>query len=79
MAPPDEKTALAAVKSVQVLDGATLEKRVREEVGDPLLAMFSLLAKNLSPKDDDPAIAKKVHVMVLAYLIRGELESGKKR
>jgi hypothetical protein len=75
MLPPDEKTALEAVKRVQSLSGPELEKRVHAEIGDPMLAMFVLLAKNLSPEDDDQAIGKKVHTMILAYLIRGELSA----
>jgi hypothetical protein len=74
MLPPDEAKGLEVVKKIQSLSGPDLEKRVRAEVGDPLLAMFSLLAKSTAaPGDDDHAIARKVHLMVLAYLIRGEL------
>jgi hypothetical protein len=77
MLPPDEQTGLAAVKTVQSLSGPELEKRVRAEVGDPMLAFFSLLAKSVAPEEDDHAIAKRVHLMILAYLIRGELQSAK--
>jgi hypothetical protein len=74
MFPPDEAKGLEVVKKIQSLNGPDLEKRVRAEVGDPMLAFFSLLAKSTAaPGDDDQAIAKKVHLMVLAYLIRGEL------
>ena len=74
MFPPDEATGLEVVKKIQSLNGPDLEKRVRAEVGDPMLAFFSLLAKSTAgPGDDDHTIAKKVHLMVLAYLIRGEL------
>jgi hypothetical protein len=74
MFPPDEAKGLEVVKKIQSLNGPDLEKRVRAEVGDPMLAFFSLLAKSTAaPGDDDHAIAKKVHLMVLAYLIRGEL------
>lgn len=76
MLPPDEKTALAAAKKVQVLNGPELERRVRLEVGDPLLAIFALLAKSIEPTADDPAIARRVHGMVLAYLVRGELDGA---
>jgi hypothetical protein len=73
MVPPDEQSALAAAKKVQVLNGPALEKRVREEVGDPMLAIFALLAKNIEPQADDAAIARRVQGIVLAYLIRGTL------
>jgi hypothetical protein len=73
MPAPDEASALAAVKAVQSLSGPDFEKRVRTEVGDPLLAMFSLLAKNVAPSDDDRAIAEKVQLMLLSYLVREEL------
>jgi hypothetical protein len=77
MLPPDEQAGLAAVKKIQSLSGPDLEKRVRAEVGDPMLAFFSLLAKSAAPEDDDHAVAKKVHLMILAYLVRGELHGGK--
>lgn len=73
MPAPDEAAALAAVKAVQSLAGPDFEKRVRAEVGDPLLAMFSLLAKSVAPSDDDRAIAQKVQLMLLSYLVREEL------
>jgi hypothetical protein len=75
MAAPDEARALAAVRKVQSLSGWEIEKRVRAAVGDPLMAMFALLAKSVAPSDDDHEIAKKVHLMVLAYLVREELNN----
>ena len=74
MSPPDEATALAAVQKVQRLNGFELEKCVRAEIGDPLLAMFSLLAQSIGPRDDQE-VTRIVHAMVLAYLIRGELDN----
>ena len=78
MLPPDEPTGLAVVQKIQSLNGPQLEQRVRAEVGDPMLAFFALLAKSTSPQDDDAQIARKVHLMVLAYLIRGELHGSPK-
>ena len=78
MFPPDEQTGLAAVQKIQALSGPDLEKRVRAEIGDPMLAFFALLAKSTSPGEDDHAIAKKVHLMILSYLIRGELQGSAK-
>jgi hypothetical protein len=75
MAAPDEATALAAVRKVQNLSGRDIETRVRAEVGDPLIAMFALLAKSVAPSDNDSETAKKVHLMVLAYLVREELNN----
>ena len=79
MAAPNEATALEAVKLVQSLTGAELEKRVRAEIGDPLLAMFALLAKSVSNTDDDREIAKKVQLMIIAYLVHEELGKAKKQ
>lgn len=76
MSAPDEAAALAVVRKVQSLGGSELEKRVRTEVGDPMLALFSLLAKSIGPPNDDQEVARKVHAMILAYLIRGELDSS---
>jgi hypothetical protein len=76
MTAPHEKAALRAVKSVQELNGPELESRVRAEVGDPLLAMFALMAKHGAPTDDERATAQKVQLMVLAYLSRAEVDRG---
>ncbi len=76
MTAPHEKAALRAVKSVQELNGPELEARVRAEVGDPLLAMFALMAKHGAPTDDERATAQKVQLMVLAYLSRAEVDRG---
>jgi hypothetical protein len=77
MPAPDEAHALAAVKRVQSLSGPDLEKRVRAEIGDPLLAMFSLLAKNVAPTASDQDIAQRVHLMILAYLVREDLSKAR--
>jgi len=74
MSAPTEQAALKAVKLVQSLNGPELEARVRSEVGDPLLAMFALLAKHGAPSDDERATAQKVQLMVLGYLARGEID-----
>ena len=76
MTAPHEKAALRAVKSVQELNGPELESRVRAEVGDPLLAMFALMAKHGAPTDDERATPQKVQLMVLAYLSRAEVDRG---
>lgn len=77
MPAPDEAAALAAVKTVQALSGPEMEKRVRAEIGDPLLAMFSLLAKSTASEgDSERSIAQKVQLMIMAYLIRDELPAA---
>jgi hypothetical protein len=77
MAAPDEKTALEAVKKIQSMSGADIEKAVRAQLGDPLLAMFALLAQNVSPGDDERETAKKVQLMIIAYLVHDELNRKK--
>lgn len=70
---PDEKRALAAVQRVQALEADELDRRITEEIGNPLLGMFGALAKSISDDESARATAERVHLMVLAFLIRGEL------
>lgn len=65
----DEDQAIEALKRVQGLSPEQFEKALHDEVGQPVLAVFNALARTLHPGDDDDAIAKKLHLMMLAYLM----------
>jgi len=67
--PPDEATAKKAVDKVAALNGPALDARITGEIGDAVLAFFSAFSKKVMGKHDD----KNVQLMVLAYLLRGEL------
>jgi hypothetical protein len=74
MLPPDEKTALEAMKRVQGMSAHEIAKRMKDEVGDPMLAMFQLMAQTLTPDGAPNELTNRVvHLMVLAYTVRGEV------
>lgn len=73
VSPPDEATARKAVDAVAVLNGAALDARIGSEVGDNVMAFFPALANRVMPEQGTAALAGKVHLMVLAYLLRGDL------
>jgi hypothetical protein len=60
--------------AVERLSGAEIDRRISAEIGDAALAAFAGMVRARHPGDGDPAVAQKVHLMVLAYLMRGELE-----
>ena len=62
------------MKKVQGLNAQALNGRIDAEVGDPMLAVFSALVRSLFPKDDDGEVARKVHLMVLGYLLKSEVQ-----
>jgi hypothetical protein len=74
MGAPDENGAIEAMKTVQAFSAKALNARIDREVGDPMLGVFSALAGALFPDDSREARAKKVHLMVLGYLLRCEVE-----
>lgn len=65
----DEAQALEALKRVQALSAEEFERALHDDVGQPILSIFNALARALHPGDDDDAIAKKLHLMMLAYLM----------
>ena len=78
MAAPDEAQVLATLKSVQELTANQLDGLVTSEVGTPLLGAFSALASAAGPEDDATARARKVHLLVMGYLMRGHLQGDLK-
>jgi hypothetical protein len=73
--PASVDSALEAMKTVQALDGRSLEARIQADIGTPMMAVFTSLARSMFPEDDDEVVARKVHLMVLAYLLKGEVGS----
>lgn len=63
------------MKAVQALSARELDGRIDELVGDPMLASFAAFVRAVYPDDPREERAKKVHLMVLAYLMRCEVES----
>ncbi len=73
VSPPNEATARKAVDAVANLHGANLDQRIGAEVGDVVLAFFSAFASNVMPEPGADVLSRKVQLMVLAYLLRGDL------
>lgn len=70
MAAPNDTEALNALKRVQALTPEDFERALHGEIGQPMIAIFNALARAMHPQDDDDAIAKKLHLMMLAYLMK---------
>ncbi len=71
----DQSQVVRALTAVGQLNATELDQRIEAEMGDQVLAALSALAqsqqKGPNPSGDP---TRTVHLMVLAYLIRGELE-----
>lgn len=76
MSPPDAKRAIAAMQTVQNLSGDELDLRISREAGDHVLAAFSATARALAPDDPPHETARKVQLLLMGYLIRGELDGS---
>lgn len=74
MAAPSEKRALAAMQKVQALDAEGLDALITREIGDPMLGVFSALARAMAPEGRTEEVHRSVHLMVLSWLMRAELE-----
>lgn len=69
MPAPTEDEALAALKRVQTLAPEQFERALNDEVGHPMVSLFNALVRAMHPQDDDDAVAKKLHLMMLAWLM----------
>jgi hypothetical protein len=69
MTAPTDEQALAALKRVQALTPEEFERALNEDVGHAMVSLFNALARAMHPQDDDDAIAKKLHLMMLAWLM----------
>jgi hypothetical protein len=74
--PPSEAAAKKAIDLVSSLDGAALDQRITDEIGDAVLAFFSAFSGKVIPGIDPDSRAKTVQLMVLAYLARRELQEA---
>ena len=74
MAAPGEQKVLAALKVVQNLDARQLDDAISRELGNPMLGVLDSLARALLPDLSDDKRHRTVHLMVLSYLMRAEVE-----
>ena len=74
MSVPNEASALQALKTVQSLTGPDLQARIEEDVGTPMLGVLDSLAKAVFPDAKLEQHHRTVHLMVLSYLMRCEVE-----
>lgn len=70
----DEKSALHALQAVQSLSASEIDALVTSEIGTPMLGVFSALARAFGPSDHEEEVARRVHLMVLGYLLHREAE-----
>jgi hypothetical protein len=73
---PSEAVARKAIDKVSGLDGAALDERISDEIGDAMMAFFNAFSMKVMPKLDSEARVKTVQLMVLAYLARRELTAS---
>jgi hypothetical protein len=73
MTAPSEDHAIEALKKVQALSGAELDGLIDAEIGNSMLGVFQAIATAMFP-EDPKGLSKRVHLMVLAYLLRCEVE-----
>lgn len=66
---PDEARALAALRAVQELPTEAFEKALTDEIGAPMIQVMNAVVRALHPKDDDDAVHKKLHLMMVSYLL----------
>jgi len=74
LAAPDEARAVAALEKVQALSAEELDALITREIGNPMLGVFSALAKAVNPGGDREEVFRAVHLMVLSYALRVETE-----
>jgi hypothetical protein len=74
MKPVDSAGALDALQTVQSMTAAQVGAGVDGEIGGDLLGVLHALARASAPDADDEDVARRVHLMVLAWLLRGHVE-----
>lgn len=71
---PDEQMALAALQKVQSMSAVELDARINQDIGEPMLGVLKAIGRALAAQDEsDDSVARRVHGMVLAYLLAGEV------
>lgn len=68
-AAPTDEEALAALQRVQALSPEQFERALEDDIGQSMVSLFNALARAMHPSDDDDAIARKLHLMMLAWLM----------
>lgn len=66
---PSEDEAIARLKRVQAMSPEAFDAALREDLGVSMAGVFAALVRSLHPDDDDAAVAKKLHLMMLAWLM----------
>ena len=74
MSAPTEARALAALQKVQSLPGNELDAFITAEIGNPMLGVMKSLATAMVPGLDPEQQNRVVHLMVLGYALRREVE-----
>ncbi|MHB8879500.1 MAG: hypothetical protein ACYC8T_37885 [Myxococcaceae bacterium] len=74
MPAPTEARALAALQKVQSLPGKELDAFIGAEIGNPMLGVMKSLATAMLPALDPEQQNRVVHLMVLGYALRREVE-----
>jgi predicted Fe-Mo cluster-binding NifX family protein len=77
MTAPKEDAALKALQAVQSLQPKALDALITSEIGTPMLGVFSSLVRAGNPGASADVVARQVHLMVLAYLMRRETEHAR--
>lgn len=78
MKPVDREGALDALQAVQALGAKEIDAVVTREIGNELLGVFHALAKASAPGASDDDVARRVHLMILAWLVRGRIEEAQR-
>lgn len=74
MKAPNDEQAIKAMEAIRDLADNKMHQRMSQEVGTSLIALFSEMVKHNNPDLDTKAVAEQVHLMVVAYLMHGEIE-----
>jgi hypothetical protein len=67
--PLTDDEALARLRRVQGLDGAAFDDAIRQRLGPAMSGVFGALVRSLHPDDNDDAVAEKLQLMFLAWLM----------
>jgi len=66
---PDEARCLAALRAVQGLPPDAFERTLTEEIGTPMIQVMHSVLRALHPDDTDDEAHKKLHLMLISYLL----------
>jgi hypothetical protein len=69
MPAPDDQAALSALKGTQELIGDAFERALHDEIGAPMIRVMNAMVRALHPGDNDAEVHKKMHLMMLSFLM----------